>query len=247
MQNAENVGRVLLLTWLTILTFCLSGCVSPVDFLQPRTILEIAYINAPTQVPAGQQLHIEVGIQYSTTKPTTIMVQVYEHAGPLLAHETRVLEGSGVATFSFFLRAPSVPRPWQLNVHLFRLNRDWTQVEIKSTVVNVVGVQEILEIAGVVGPATQIRVNQVFTLEVIVRYTLSDVTGVMVQIYEHAGPLLASQRRSLSGQGTATFQFSLTAPSIPRQWQLNAHLFRWDVPSSTWIQIEIKSVVLMVL
>ncbi|MEM4531398.1 MAG: hypothetical protein QXY39_06000 [Thermofilaceae archaeon] len=111
------------------------GC----DLFKPVS-LEIAYINAPTQVSVGQQFVLEVGIRYSTVASAEVLIQVYEHAGPLLAQEARLFQGAGVAVLQFYLTAPSTVRYWQLNVHLFRRDvnsQNWIQLEIKSVVINV--------------------------------------------------------------------------------------------------------------
>lgn len=102
--------------------------------------LKISYINAPAQVLVNQQFVLEVGISYSAVAPVESLVQVYEHAGPLLAQEAKLFQGSGTTVFQFYLTAPSAERYWQLNVHLFRRDvnsQNWIQLEIKSVVINV--------------------------------------------------------------------------------------------------------------
>lgn len=235
-RDARFVVKVLLC--LVIIAAC-EGCYSPSLFPIAPSVLEIASIDGPAQALIGAQLPIEIWVRYETRGTSVeILIQIYEHAGPLLAEATRRVQGSGVTRFQFSLIAPSTPRSWQLNVHLFRKERDWIQQDIKSLIINIVAPSTNLYIEEITAPR-QVGVGQRFNLSVTVRYSLSAPTNVMVQIYEHAGPLLASQHTTLRGQGAASFQFDLTAPGDARRWQLNTHLFRFD---GDWTQVDLKSI-----
>ena len=106
-----------------------------------------------------------------------------------------------------------------------------------------------------VGPATQVlqvvslecpsevTINQGFPLNVGIEYSLNPTT-ILVQVYENGGPLLDWTQEALSGTGSKTYPFPLTAPSTPRpDWQLNVHLFYWN---GGWIQSDVESVHIVV-
>lgn len=222
-----------------IMTLVCGGCYTQGVFPITSSFLEISSINGPAQAQIGAQVSIEVAVRYNTAGASVdILVQVYEHAGPLLAEATRRIQGSGVTLFQFSLRAPLTSRSWQLNVHLFRREREWLQVDIKSLVINITTTSANLQIEEIRFPK-QVNVGQRFNLFVTVRYSLPAPTSVLVQVYEHAGPLLATQHTTLRGQGAASFQFDLTAPGDARRWQLNVHLFRFD---REWTQVDLQSI-----
>lgn len=162
----------------------------------------------------------------------------YEHAGPLLAEATRRVQGNGFTAFQFYITVPSTPRSWRLNVRLFRREREWVQVDIKSLIINVIALSAKLQIEEIRAPQ-KISVGQRFSLSVTVRYLLPGSTNVMVQVYKHADPLLVSPNTSLAGQGVIPFHFGLTALDDPLWWQLNVHLFRLD---HDWTQIVKRTV-----
>jgi hypothetical protein len=85
------------------------------------------------------------------------------------------------------------------------------------------GGPERLEIAYVEYPRS-VRTGEAFVVDVEVAYALRSPTDVAVDLYEHGGPLVASKRRVLSGDGSQVFDLSVTAPSAPGRWQLNIHL-----------------------
>lgn len=82
---------------------------------------------------------------------------------------------------------------------------------------------ERLEIIGVGYPGS-IPTGGSFTVDVKVRYVLNSPTDVVVDLYENAGPLLASNRTMLSGDGREDYDLAVTAPSMATRWQLNIHL-----------------------
>ncbi|MEN3011153.1 MAG: hypothetical protein ABDI20_09405 [Candidatus Bipolaricaulaceae bacterium] len=223
----------------------LHGCTSPLDLVATEGLIKITSVNAPTQAPANSQIMVEVIVSYSlSVSNKEILVQVYEHGGPLIAETTRIIGGRGVISLEFVIITPPTPKLWRLDVHIFRRDTVWQRVDLKSLTINVI---ESLPLAiEAINFPSRVNTNQHFILEVLVRYSLPTLTGVMVQVYEHAGPLIVSQRKSLSGRGIELFQFALTAPMTPRQWQLNVHLFRWDQEKSDWLQVDLKGIVLTV-
>jgi len=66
----------------------------------------------------------------------------------------------------------------------------------------------------------------------------------MFQVYEHAGPLLDSLEDQLSGNGSKTYRFAVTAPSSSKTWQLNIHAFYFE--DDKWVQGDIESVYLSI-
>jgi hypothetical protein len=85
------------------------------------------------------------------------------------------------------------------------------------------GEPERLEIAYVEYPRS-VRTGESFVIDVTVRYVLNSPREVVVDLYENAGPLLASKRMMLSAEGSAIYDLMVTAPSTARRWQLNIHL-----------------------
>jgi len=83
---------------------------------------------------------------------------------------------------------------------------------------------EKLDISSVNCP-TLVGVGKTFTVNVTVDYSLQSPKDVTVDIYENAGPLLASKTYSLSGSGSKIFSLPVTAPSTPKDaWKINIHL-----------------------
>lgn len=91
---------------------------------------------------------------------------------------------------------------------------------------------------------SQVYIGNEFAINVNVQYSFSIPTRVMFQVYEHAGPLLASWEDGLAGDGVGIYNFAVAAPSSTRTWQLNIHAFYSK--DGEWVQDDIKSISLSV-
>ena len=87
-----------------------------------------------------------------------------------------------------------------------------------------------------------VSVNQTFEIAVTFNYNFPSPNDAMIQVYEHAGPLLAQKIEKLSGAGSKTYNFTLTAPSTPKIWQLNIHAFYRGTGPGGWNQTDIKTI-----
>jgi hypothetical protein len=101
--------------------------------------LRIASLEYPSEVSMNQKFPLKVNVEYSLVTSVSILIQVYEHAGPLLNSTQDILIGSGVKPYTLTITAPSAPKPqWQLNIHLFYWNETtWVQIDIKSAYIKV--------------------------------------------------------------------------------------------------------------
>ncbi|GEM_PF-3286609 len=134
--------------------------------------IKIVNVDYPTEVYVDQSFSIDVIVDYSFTASTDVMIQVYEHAGPLLAYSTDVLSGKDQKTYSFTLTAPPEPKTWQLNIHAFYWkDGEWVQDDIKSIKINVVEQRHEckLEITDVYIEPYPVRVGDEFRIGVGVR------------------------------------------------------------------------------
>jgi len=91
---------------------------------------------------------------------------------------------------------------------------------------------------------SEVETGQTFTIRVTVRYSFSISTGTFIHVYEHGGPLLDDTTDTLSGDGTKTYSFKITAPSEAKTWQLNIHAFYWKDGEA--IQDDMKSIYIRV-
>ena len=102
--------------------------------------IKISNIDYPKTVSVNQTFEIAVTFNYNFTSPNDAMIQVYEHAGPLLAQKIEKLSGAGSKTYNFTLTAPSTPKIWQLNIHAFYRGTGpggWNQTDIKTIYINI--------------------------------------------------------------------------------------------------------------
>jgi len=128
-------GEYAICTWIYTKYHEYDGYVKLIEEMQ----IKIVNIDYPSKVYVGQSFGIAVTVDYSFTTLTSIMIQVYEHAGPLLSETRDTLSGAGQKTYSFTLTAPSQPKTWQLNIHAFYWkDGEWVQGDIKSIKIRVV-------------------------------------------------------------------------------------------------------------
>jgi archaellum component FlaG (FlaF/FlaG flagellin family) len=129
-------------------------------------ILQIISLECPSEVIINQDLSLNVNIEYSLSTTTTIRIQVYEHAGPLLGWTQDTLSGSGSKTYPFALTAPSTPSPdWQLNIHLFYWDMEWIQSDIESVHIIVNDEPHQNPIAVLSASPTDVEVDETVTFD----------------------------------------------------------------------------------
>jgi|GEM_PF-5130041 len=128
-----NYCRTFVKNILTALILCSSGLFtsSCYNFWKTDSV-RIATIHYPHVVNTNQQFEIAVNVEYRFAASRTIMIQIYEHEGPLLDQTSTELQGEGTRSFNFSLVAPSTARDWRINVHLFLWDRNWVQQEMRS-------------------------------------------------------------------------------------------------------------------
>jgi len=103
--------------------------------ITPTYVARVIEAVFPEAVNSGQTFKVDVTIEYNFTSSNDVMIQVYEHAGPLLAQKIDKLYGAGMKTYSFTLTAPLEPKTWRLNIHTFYRGAGpggWNQTDIRT-------------------------------------------------------------------------------------------------------------------